>query len=78
MKGAEKLVYGLLILVLLMVNPPILGLVNAYAKTTPFTLGYPTLWMWLQLWYLIGIVVFLIGAIRLKSWQKEYPEVNKK
>ncbi len=73
----EKIIYFIFIISLIMVNPPVLGLVNNYAKINPLTWGYPTLWLWLQLWYLIAIVAFLIGAIKLGNWQKEYEEGDK-
>lgn len=66
----EKLYIGVFILVLLCVNPPILSLINSYAKDTPLTWGYPTLWIWLQFWYGIGILFFVIGAALLPSWNK--------
>lgn len=68
----EVIIYIILILSLIMVNPPVLNLVNNYVKMKPLTFGYPTLWLWLQLWYIIAIITFLIGAIKLKSWRKNY------
>lgn len=68
----EKMVYFVLILTLIMVNPPILNLVNDYAKENPLLWKFPTLWIWLQLWYLVGIITFLIGAISIKNWKREY------
>lgn len=73
----EKTIYFIFIISLIMVNPPVLNLVNNYAETKPLTWGYPTLWLWLQLWYLIAIVAFLIGAIKLGNWQKEYKGEDK-
>lgn len=55
-----------------MVNPPIMNVVNNYVKTKPLLWGYPTLWLWLQFWYIVAIITFLIGAIKLESWKKEY------
>ncbi len=69
---AEKIIYFIFIISLIMVNPPVLNLVNNYSKTKPLTWGYPTLWLWLQLWFLISIIAFLIGAIKLDNWKKEY------
>lgn len=71
MKKAEKLVLGIFVLSLVMVNPPILNLINQFAKGRPLLGGYPTLWLWLQLWYIIPIAAFLIAAIALPSWKKE-------
>lgn len=68
----EKIVYSILILSLIMINPPILNLVNNYAKENPLIWNFPTLWLWLQLWYIVAITAFLIGAIKIKSWKKEY------
>jgi len=68
----EKIVYALLILSLVMLNPPVLNVINSYAKKNPLTLNYPTLWLWLQLWYIVAIAAFLVGAIKIKSWRKDY------
>lgn len=68
----EKKVYAILIISLIMLNPPVLNIVNNYAKTKPLTWNYPTLWLWLQLWYLIAIITFLLGAIKIDNWKKEY------
>lgn len=68
----EKRLYIILILSLIMVNPPVLNVINNYAKENPILWNYPTLWLWLQFWYIIGIIAFLIGAIKIKSWNKEY------
>ena len=68
----ENIVYIILIISLIMVNPPIINLVNNYVKANPIMLGFPTMWLWLQLWFVIPIIAFLIGAITLEGWQKEY------
>ena len=73
----EKIVYSILILVLIMVNPPIVSQVSTYAETHPFILGWPTLLVWLNFWYAAGIVAFLIGALKIKSWRKDYKEPEK-
>lgn len=68
----EKIVYAIFILVLIMVNPPVLNLVNNYALQQPFTLGWPTLLVWLDFWYVVAIAAFLIGILKIKSWKKDY------
>ncbi len=68
----EKIVYGIFILVLIMVNPPVLNLVNNYVLQKPFTFGWPTLLVWLDFWYVVAIIDFLIGVLKIKSWKKEY------
>lgn len=68
----EKLFYLVLVVSLIMVNPPVLGFVNNYAASTPITLGLPTIWLWLQFWYVVMIVAFIVSAVKLKSWKKEY------
>ncbi len=70
----EKIVYLIFIIVLIMVNPPILNLVNDYAVNNPLTFGNPTVLVWLNIWYVIAIVDFLIGAIKIKSWKKDYDD----
>lgn len=71
----ERILYVILLITLAMVNPPIINLVNDYAKENPLIMNYPTLWIWLQLWYLIGIIAFLVAALKIGNWNKEYEEV---
>ena len=68
----EIIFYTIIVLVLIMVNPPVLSLINTYAAAHPITFGYPTLWIWLEFWYVVAIVDFLVAAIKLKSWKTEY------
>ena len=72
----EKIVYGIFILVLIMVNPPIVNLVSDFAKTHPFVLGWPTLLVWLDVWYVAAIVAFLVGVLKIKAWKKDYDDVK--
>lgn len=60
--------YAVLLFSVLMVNPPILNAVNAYCQGTPLTFGFPTLWLWLEFWYGVMILDFLVTAIALKEW----------
>lgn len=62
------LFYGILLLSILMVNPPILPVVNDYCRARPLTLGWPTLWLWLEFWYGVMILDFLAAAVLLKEW----------
>ncbi|WP_052447564.1 hypothetical protein [Clostridium polynesiense] len=68
----EKIVYSILLLSLIMVNPPILNYVNNYAVDNPIMFNRPTMYLWLQLWYFIAIIAFLIGAVTIKRWKKDY------
>ncbi|SKC36769.1 hypothetical protein [Maledivibacter halophilus] len=68
----EKVIYSIFILCLIMLNPPVLNIANNYAKTKPLTFNFPTLWIWLQIWYLVAIITFLVGAIKIKNWKKDY------
>lgn len=70
----EKIFYTIIIIALLMVNPPILNIINGYAKTNPLMLGYPTLWIWLQFWYGVVVAAFLVGVLKIANWKKEYEE----
>lgn len=72
----EKIVYGIFILVLIMVNPPIVNLVSDFAKPHPFVLGWPTLLVWLDVWYAAAIVAFLVGVLKIKAWKKDYDDVK--
>ena len=64
----EVLFYVILVISVLMVNPPILGVVNNYCQTHPLTWSYPTLWIWLEFWFGVMIVDFVIAAWKLKAW----------
>ena len=70
----EKAVYAIFLLVLIMVNPPIVNIVSDYAKTHPFVLGWPTLLVWLNAWYIIALIDFLGGVLTIRSWKKDYNE----
>lgn len=72
----EKFVYGVFILVLIMVNPPILNIVNSYVLENPLTLGWPTMFVWLEFWYLAAIIDFFVGVITIESWKKDYDIVK--
>lgn len=70
MKKQKGVVWFFIILILgvLMVNPPILPLVNQYCTAHPMTFGWPTLFLWLEFWYIVMIADFLVSAIKLKAW----------
>lgn len=72
----EKIIYGFFILVLIMVNPPIVNLISNYAKTHPFIFGWPTLLVWLNIWYVSAIIDFIAGMLIIRSWKKEYGEID--
>lgn len=72
----EKTVYAILLLVLIMVNPPIVNMVSDYAAAHPFLFGWPTLLVWLNLWYVVGIIDFLAGVLTIRSWKKDYEELG--
>lgn len=66
----EKFYLGVFLVVLLAVNPPVLNIINNYARENLLTFGYPTVWVWLTFWYTVAMVVFLIGAFLLPAWNK--------
>ena len=72
----EKIVYGIFVLVLIMVNPPIVHQISDFAETNPFVLGWPTLLVWLDVWYAVAIVAFLVGVLKIKAWKKDYDDVR--
>ena len=57
-----------LIFSVLMVNPPVVYLVNNYCVSHPMTLGWPTMFLWLEFWYVVMVVDFIIAASKLKAW----------
>lgn len=70
----EKIVYGIFIFVLIMVNPPIINLFNNYCIKNPLTFGWPTMLIWLNFWYAVAVIAFLIGVLKIKSWKKDYED----
>lgn len=61
-------------LTLLMTNPPVINLVSKYVETKPLTLGWPTLWVWLQFWYLTMIGGAIWFSLKFKVWNTDYIE----
>lgn len=57
-----------LILSIVMVNPPIVYWVNDYCVAHPMTFGWPTMYWWLQFWYAVMIIDFALAAWKLKEW----------
>jgi len=71
MSRGEKLFYLIIILMVIMCNPPVMVLINNWAIKKPITFGFPTFWVWLQFWYTIGVVAFLIAAFKIDHWKKD-------
>lgn len=69
LRRETSLVLIALAIPLVMANPPVIGLVNAYAGEEPLTLGVPTVWLWLQIWYGVMLAELVFFAARLPSWQ---------
>ena len=70
MKKSKGTLWFFLILVVsvLMVNPPIVYLFNDYCVENPITFGWPTMFLWLELWYTVMVVDFIVAAAKLKAW----------
>lgn len=70
MKKSKGTLWFFLILVVsvLMVNPPIVYLFNDYCVENPITFGWPTMFLWLEFWYTVMVVDFIVAAIKLKAW----------
>lgn len=60
--------YLILVVCVLMVNPPIVYLFNDYCEANPITFGWPTMFLWLEFWYTVMVVDFIVAAIKLKAW----------
>jgi len=60
--------YVILIISVLMVNPPIVYLVNDYCVANPLTFGWPTMFLWLEFWYTVMVIDFVVAAWKLKAW----------
>lgn len=74
LRRESALVLGALAVPLVLTNPPIIGLIDGYAESNPLTLGFPTFWLWLELWYAVMLVELIVFAVRLPSWQAHYLE----
>ena len=49
-------------------NPPILSIVNSYAKQHPFIGSFPTLYVWNYTWFALLLITLTILAITSPSW----------
>lgn len=68
------LVFVALGIPVVLVNPPFIGWVNDYAASNPLTLGQPTIWLWLEVWFAVMLVELILFAAKLPSWQAHYLE----
>ncbi len=66
--SGQKLFYAVLLLGVVMVNPPVVYWVNDYCAGHPLLFGWPTMYLWLEFWYLVMIVDFVLAAWKLKGW----------
>jgi hypothetical protein len=66
----EKVLITIVIIAIILSNPPILNIVNEYCKTHPLTLGFPTLWLYLEIIWTIVIISFAIAALKIKKWKE--------
>jgi|GEM_PF-1150701 len=66
----EKVLITIVIIAIILSNPPILNIVNEYCKTHPLTLGLPTLWLYLEIIWTIVIISFAIAALKIKKWKE--------
>ncbi len=73
----EKIFYVIIILAIILSNPPILNIVNEYCKTHPLTLSFPTFWLYLEIVWTIVIVSFAIAALKIEKWRKIEERVEK-
>ena len=74
--------YLVLVISVIMVNPPIVYMVNDYCVQHPLTAGWPTMFLWLEFWFTVMVVDFVIAAWKLKEWdchqdQKEIVPVKR-
>jgi hypothetical protein len=60
--------YLILIVSILMVNPPIVYWINDYCVAHPITFGWPTMFLWLEFWYVVMVIDFIVAAVKLKAW----------
>jgi len=68
------IVAAFFVFTLVMTNPPVVSWVSKYAQSAPLMFGWPTLWVWLQFWYLVMIGGLVLFGLKLKSWNVDYIE----
>lgn len=73
-KRETMIVAVFFIITLIMTNPPVVNWVSSWAENTPLLFGWPTLWVWLQFWYMVMIVGFIYFGLSFSSWNVEYIE----
>ena len=71
MTTGEKIFFFIILIALILSNPPVLIYVNNYCKTHPLTLGLPTFWVYLTSVWSIVILAFAIAAWKIEAWNKE-------
>lgn len=59
---------------LLMTNPPVVNWISKYAESNPLVMGWPTVWVWLQFWYMAMIGGLIYFGLKFKSWNVDYIE----
>lgn len=52
--SGHKLFYAVLIVSVLMVNPPIVFWFNDYCVEHPLLFDWPTMYIWLEFWFLVS------------------------
>lgn len=71
MTTGEKIFFLIVLVALILSNPPVLSYVNNYCTTHPLTLGLPTFWVYLTSVWTVVIIAFGIAAWKLEAWNKE-------
>ncbi len=71
MSRAEKIFYFIIILMVVMANPPVMIWVNNLARKVPLLFGFPTFWVWLEFWYTLGVVAFAVAAWKIDKWNRD-------
>lgn len=64
----RKLFFLILIIAIVMVNPPVVYWVNDYCIANPITCGWPTMFWWLEFWFVVMIIDFAVAAWKLPEW----------
>ena len=62
--SGHKLFYAVLIVSVLMVNPPIVFWFNDYCVEHPLLFGWPTMYIWLEFWFLVMILLLPTNSKR--------------
>ncbi len=77
MSKGEKIFWFIVAAMIIAVNPPVINWISNYAEENLLTIGFPTLWLWMEFWYALTAIAFFIAALKIDKWRRwESIEIN--